>query len=53
MILAPLDAFQPFLLGMRMLFDPACFVDSTQSITRMGQGLGQAETDSSKKPRTG
>ena len=53
MILAPLDAFQPFLLGMCMLFDPACFVGSLPSKPRMGHGLGQAETDSSKKPRTG
>lgn len=42
-MLAPLGAFQPFLLGMRMPFDPACFVGSTQFSSHMGQGLGQAD----------
>ena len=42
-----------FSLGMRMQFDPVCFVGSLPSKPRMGHGLGQAETDSSKKPRTG
>ena len=53
MLLAPLDAFQPCLLRMRMQFDPVCFVGSLPSKPHMGHGLGQAETDSSKKPRTG
>ena len=51
MLLAPLDAFQPCLLRMRMQFDPVCFVGSLPSKPRMGHGLGQAETDSSKKLR--
>ena len=38
--LAPLGAFVPFLLGVGVLFDSACSVDSVQSKSRMGHGLG-------------
>ena len=41
MLLAPLDAFRPFLLGMRIWFGPMCFIGSVHSRTSMGHGLGQ------------
>ena len=44
---APLRAFEPFLLGVGVLFDPDCSVDSVQSRSRMGHGLGQAPTGAS------
>ena len=50
---APLSAFAPFPLGIKILLDTVRSIGSVQSGTRMGHGLGQAETVSSKKPRTG
>ena len=37
---APLGAFVSFMLGVGVLFGPACSVDSVQSKSRMGHGLG-------------
>ena len=37
---APLRAFAPFLLGIKIRFVPVCSVDSAQSEPRMGHGLG-------------
>ena len=43
-VLAPLKAFEPFLLGAGVLFGPLCSVGSVCSKSSMGHGLGQAET---------
>ena len=40
-VLAPLKAFVPFLLGTEIRFEPLCSVGSAQSESRMGHGLGQ------------
>lgn len=40
-VLAPLRAFAPFLLGTEIRFEPLCSIASGQFESHMGQGLGQ------------
>ena len=42
-VLAPVRASVPFLLGTKIRFKPLCSVDSVWSEPRIGHGLGQAE----------
>ena len=50
---APWGTICPFLLRINGVLHTVCPITPIYSEPRMGHGLGQAETASSKKPRTG
>ena len=53
MLSAPQGTIYPFLIRISKVLYTVCSIVSACSKPRMGHGLGQAETASSKKPRTG